>query len=271
MKKLFKLLAVLALACTTAACGKNESVALDMEKIPTAIESVKSDKFDRVNAAFYLSMNENMGSVIEYYEWDLETLGINKDNIYFDESQGFLDFSMGEDTELGTAFFVGKAANETLKTELDTYFSKFANVKKEEFNGYLVYIACADNEAAYKDFTNNGYTPVMNGLMYLTAEDLEFLLGLTSDKVAEFVVGYPSFMTSASQVIVLKAAEGQETAVKEAMTTYMTNLQQQWDMYLPDQAELVRNHVETTIGDYLVYIVSSNNNAVLEAIESCAK
>ena len=34
---------------------------------------------------------------------------------------------------------------------------KKADVKKEEFNGYLVYIASTDNEAAYKLFTENGY------------------------------------------------------------------------------------------------------------------
>lgn len=270
MKKLLKLMAVLALALTTAACGKGSSVELDTTKIPTAIESVKSTKFDRLNAADTLAYSEYIGSPMGYYDWDLEGLGITAANIATDEYES-LDYSFGEDTENGTAYFVGKAANDNLKTELDAYFSKFADVKKEEFQGYLVYIASKDNEAAYKLFTENGYAPVMGGVMFITAEELEFLLGLTADQVADFAVAYPTFMTSASQVIVVKPAEGKEAAVKEALQTYMTNLQSQWDMYLPDQAELVRNHKATTIGDYLVYIVSQDNDAILKAIESCTK
>ena len=50
MKKLLKLMAVLALALTTAACGNKTSVELDLTKVQTAIESVKSTTFDRVNA-----------------------------------------------------------------------------------------------------------------------------------------------------------------------------------------------------------------------------
>lgn len=272
MKNLLKLMTVLALALTTAACGNSgkSNVVLDMDKIPAAIESVKSAKFDRLTAADTLAYSEYIGSPMQYYDWDLEGLGITADNIAKDEYEA-LDYSFGEDTENGTAYFVGKAASDNLKTELDTFFSKFANVKKEEFQGYLVYIASTDNEAAYKLFTENGYSPVMFGVMFISSEELEMLLGLTKDVVAEFAVAYPTFMTSASQVIIVKPAKGQEAAVKKALGTYMTNLQQQWDMYLPDQAELVKKHKATTIGDYLVYIVSQDNDAILKAIESCAK
>lgn len=272
MKKLLKLMAVLALAFTTAACGNgsNSNVELDMEKIPTAIESVKSKEFNRLNAADYLAWSEYIGSPVSYYDWDLEGLGITADNIAMDEYES-LDYSFGEDATANTAYFVGKAANDNLKTELDAFFSKFADVKKEEYNGYLVYIASTDNEAAYKVFTDNAYTPVMGGVMYLTAEDLEYLLGIKADMVEEFAVAYPTFMTSASQVIILKPAEGKAEEVDQLMTTYMTNLQAQWDMYLPDQAELVKNNLSSKLGDYMYYIVSTDNEAVLEAIESCAK
>jgi len=269
MKNLLKLMAVLALAFTTA-CSNKTAVELDLTKVQTAIESVKSTTFDRVNATDYLAYSEYIGSPMGYYDWDLEGLGITADNIAKNEYDE-LDYSFGEDTEKGTAYFVGKAANDNLKTELDTFFSKFADVKKEEYNGYLVYIASTDNEAAYKVFTDNAYAPVMNGVMYISAEELEFLLGLTATQVEDFAVAYPTFMTSASQVIIVKPAKGQEKAVKDAMSTYMTNLQAQWDMYLPDQAELVKGHKATTIGDYLVYIVSSDNDAILKAIESCTK
>ena len=79
------------------------------------------------------------------------------------------------------------------------------------------------------------------------------------------------FITSAEQYIILKPADGKEEEVKEAMDTYMTNLQQQWDTYLPLQAELVRNREETKVGDYLIYIISQDNAKVLDVIKNNQK
>ena len=40
-------------------------------------------------------------------------------------------------------------------------------------------------------------------------------------------------------------------------------------MYLPSQAELVKNRMETRIGEYLVYIISTDNAKVLDTIKNC--
>ena len=37
----------------------------------------------------------------------------------------------------------------------------------------------------------------------------------------------------------------------------MTNLEEQWSTYLPDQYELVKNRLEEKYGDYLIYIISN--------------
>ena len=46
----------------------------------------------------------------------------------------------------------------------------------------------------------------------------------------------------------------------------MKKLETQWETYLPDQYELVKNRKEVKIGDYLVYIVSNNNDLVFDTI-----
>lgn len=39
------------------------------------------------------------------------------------------------------------------------------------------------------------------------------------------------------------------------------------ETYLPEQYELVKNRLEKEYGDYLIYIVSSNNDLVFETIK----
>ena len=51
------------------------------------------------------------------------------------------------------------------------------------------------------------------------------------------------------------------------MAKYFKDLQKQWDSYLPAQADLVKNRLETTYNGYNIYIVSDNNNLVLDTIK----
>ena len=47
----------------------------------------------------------------------------------------------------------------------------------------------------------------------------------------------------------------------------MTNVENQWATYLPDQYELVKNRLEEEYGDYLIYIISIDIELVLKTIK----
>ena len=49
----------------------------------------------------------------------------------------------------------------------------------------------------------------------------------------------------------------------------MDNLEEQWSTYLPDQYELVENRLEEEYGEYLIYIISNDNELVLKTIKNC--
>ena len=75
----------------------------------------------------------------------------------------------------------------------------------------------------------------------------------------------------ASMYIVIKPKEGKKEEVKKDMKNFMEKYSENWSTYLPDQYEMVKNRLETNVGDYLVYVVSEDNNAVLEAIKNAKK
>ena len=94
----------------------------------------------------------------------------------------------------------------------------------------------------------------------------EALTGVKVDDVDEFLVKN-SVMTQASSYFILKPTEGKKDAVKDAMDKYMETLEENWKTYLPDQYELVKNRLEEEYGDYLVYIISTDNELVYKTIK----
>lgn len=92
------------------------------------------------------------------------------------------------------------------------------------------------------------------------------IYGIDLTDVESYSVLAPSMNVRSSLVVMLTPKQGREQAVTEMMDTVMENYQKQWDSYLPDQAELVRNRSFEKIGDTLVYVISVNNTGVLDAI-----
>ncbi len=99
-------------------------------------------------------------------------------------------------------------------------------------------------------------------------EVLKTVYRMDMSLASEYVALTPFMNIHASMVILIKPLEGEKDNVKSMMNDALNNYQKQWDAYLPDQAVLVEDKVITEIGDTLVYIISPNNDAVLDAIRS---
>ena len=97
-------------------------------------------------------------------------------------------------------------------------------------------------------------------------------MGLTKDNIEKYVIGLPLMNVQASLYIAVLPKEGFEADVKSELESYMTSYENTWSQYLPDQYELVENRLVTEIktgeGTYYVYIISENNERVLEALNS---
>ena len=89
--------------------------------------------------------------------------------------------------------------------------------------------------------------------------------------VSEFLVKVPMMNVNANSVIILKPENGKTKEVKDKMNDYMTKLENQWQTYLPDQYELVKNRLEKEYGGYLIYIISNDNNQVFDLIKDSKK
>lgn len=264
MKKILASILAIVTLVTLTACGQAKEK-IDLEKTKTDIEALKIEEFSRQNIVDALQMSDYFLELTDVYDFDLKDYDISKKNIL--EVDGMYEFSFAVNKKKKLGYFIGKPAEgkeEALEKELKKFFKKY-DYKTETKEGYIIYIASTDNDSVMKLIEDNKYAQLLAGLTYA---DVEMVLGEDSkDLVEEGLYALPSFITSAQQYIIVKPSKGNKDEVKEKMDEYMKNLQTQWDAYLPDQAELVKNRKETTIGDYLIYIISKDNELVLKTIK----
>ncbi len=256
MKKV--LLSTIIVICTLMLTGCQEEVNLDLEAITVELDNLKTGELD-IQSIDIFSMGV-YGELSYIYDFDF-SLKLGLDSSLVSE----YNVQYNEDTKELLAIFKPISDKEAIKTAINNL--ELENLLVEEYQGYLIFIASSDNTKVLES-VKNSEALVFNAMMNVDSEQMETLLGLTSEDVEEFTMKVPTFVVSSSTYIIVKPAEGKEDLVKEKLDLYMTNLETQWSTYLPEQYELVKNRKEEQLGEYLIYIVSYNNDLVFDAIKN---
>lgn len=126
-------------------------------------------------------------------------------------------------------------------------------------------------------------TEVSDFLLTLTngAESTELLfkdLIAVDDDTLKYVFGIePTYLesysvktstTDASTFLVLRLKEGSKSIIEQSVIDYMAYLEEKWQDIDADQTELVQNYSKIAMEDYLIYVVSENNEYIKEKINS---
>lgn len=249
-------------------CEKeNKSVVLDLEKIKAELKKATSDEF------YIFGINEKIDALNVYknledlYESDIE-------EIFSLDTSNIEQFNVRYDKDTQEFYAVLKAnegKEEVVKNQMNSYLSKQKeNYKIEEYQGYLVVVLSRDNDLVLKTIKDTKM-PIFGAMVEVTKEQMKETLNLDSDTVSEFLMSMPMMIVQSNTYIIAKPAEGKEEEVQNALNIYMTKLEEQWKTYLPDQYELVKNRKVEKYGDYLIYIVSSNNDLVWNTIKKAVK
>ena len=100
----------------------------------------------------------------------------------------------------------------------------------------------------------------------ITDETLE-LLNIKVEDVEEYLIKQGQ-MGSAVRYIIIKPTDGKEDVIKNALEEQMKNLETTYEFYGVGQYELVKNRKVEKIGDYLIYLITTNNDLVFETIKN---
>ena len=101
--------------------------------------------------------------------------------------------------------------------------------------------------------------------MDITVETLNTMYQITADEVDAVIGKMPMINVQASMYLVIQAKDGAVDSVKAKVDSYATSYEQQWERYLPEQYELVKQRKTGVKGNY-VYLIVSENAADLEAL-----
>lgn len=129
-------------------------------------------------------------------------------------------------------------------------------------------IALSDVETKIIDLKDSSGDYLFDSLF--TLGDAELVAnGFDSAILQEYLFQIPLINVEANMYLILKPVAGKESDVDAQIQNYVTSYNDLWSTYLPDQYDMVKNALTTTYLGYKIYIVSADNQAVLDLIKTC--
>lgn len=107
-------------------------------------------------------------------------------------------------------------------------------------------------------------------MMDLDAALLSDLYGIDPADLVEFVAKMPLVSANINEFLIAQCAPGRVDAVKAACESRLATLQSSGSQY-PETAELLDNYKLVTSGDYILFCIDGNADAMVEAFNAYAK
>lgn len=272
MKKLLKsLFAIFLCLGLLVGCG-NKDVDLDLEKINSELVGMKGDNISIPEISANLEQYFIDAEFIYDYDFE-EKFNLNSDNI--------LEYSVMANFETKDMYFVlnpVEGKEDEIKSELKAYFEslmgddtddtlkeKIENRLEKEYEGLLIYVVSSNNDEVYNTIIDSKGM-LFGMLMNVEGEMLEQVFDITESDLEEYLIAIPAMNVKSNSYIIVKPKKASYDKVKDAMASYMTNLEGQMANYLADQFALIENRLEKEYGGYLIYIISDNNEKVYNTI-----
>lgn len=263
MKRILLTLITIVTLFSFTGCGN--SFQLDLDRIKIELENLETDKFS----------SENIQDSVE------DKNHIYNEDIYDTEKEFKMNYDYFDtllarkDTQTGNKYIVilpKKNKKEEIEKKMNEYLKKEKELKtaKEEYQGYLIYVIDS-NPKDMMSRIKNAKGKVFSSLMEINKSDLESFMNIKETWVSESLVMTPMFITKSNLYIIIKPNKDNYNDVKKAIDDYMIKIEDEWKTYLPDQYELVKSRKYEKYGDYLIYIVSNNNDLVMDKIKEIKK
>mgnify|MGYP001386748848 CR=1 FL=1 len=103
--------------------------------------------------------------------------------------------------------------------------------------------------------------------MEASEEELSEYYGITKENYTE-IYAYNGMMISADTLYIAKAADGKADALKAEFESRLAAVQQSFEQYLPDAYEMAKNGEVVVRGDYVMLVISADNEKAIAAFEN---
>ena len=242
---------------------KPEIQSINLENISKEIDQLKTLKFEISNTNKIIDESKAYRSTLkEYYEYDFSDFGLQRSwldefKIYYHEKnkQLFMVFK----PNLDKTSDVTNAIEKFLK-------DKKITATKEEYDGYIFYISSNDDKKVISKIKQS-QVKVFDILQELNKEEIKEKYGIDSNLYKEYKVKTAMIIKSDVTEYLLFYPKNQISAkeIEKAMDKYYQEKEEKWAGN-EENLNLIKNRYTGNYNGYLVYIVSKDNDLVLQLL-----
>jgi len=130
----------------------------------------------------------------------------------------------------------------------------------EKDKNYIIDIDLAkENLTTYEEFDN---------CEEMTKEDMESIYDFDTNLLEEYTIMMPKVSNNASMYMILKVKSENQDEVRNMLNNFTDKYIQQFNLYAPEQVDLIDNKVISIKDEYIIYLISNDNKSVLEVIRN---
>ena len=242
---------------------KPEIQSINLENISKEIDQLKTLKFEISNTNKIIDESKAYRSTLkEYYEYDFSDFGLQRS--WLDEFKIYYH-------EKNKQLFMVFKPNLDKTSDVTNTIEKFLKDKKitatkEEYDGYIFYISSNDDKKVISKIKQS-QVKVFDILQELNKEEIKEKYGIDSNLYKEYKVKTAMIIKSDVTEYLLFYPKNQVSAkeIEKAMDKYYQEKEEKWAGN-EENLNLIKNRYTGNYNGYLVYIVSKDNDLVLQLL-----
>ena len=238
---------------------------LELENIPYDIDQLKTISYNIEESNDIVSSSKAYSDLKDYYAFDFER------EFKLDESfvEDYVIKLNLDKKQVYIAIKPTKGHNEDVKNILETYLKekKITNYDYLDYEDYEFFIA-SDNNKVVTSKIRQSQIRVFDALKELKSDDILEDLGIKTSLYDEALVKRAIILDKNTGYYIFKATSRRHAReINKIMEKYFTNLEKELKNSNEEEYELVKNRYSKVKGSVCVYIVSYDNELVLELLQ----
>lgn len=135
--------------------------------------------------------------------------------------------------------------------------------KKQEENTKTVYYDLSKIENTLKTIDSN-----LVDTKSVDAEMLKSKYNFNTSDMEEFLIVLPTLSDHASMYMIVKPKAGKKNVAKEEIAKFFETYETQYNVYFPEEENLIQNRLEKEQDGYLFYFVSEKQDEFMNVINA---
>lgn len=267
-----KIMLIICSILLLAGCGVKEKE-FNWNSVSKSLQELSKDDLDYENMKTILKDKINEYEIVSTEDIK-EKIGITKDMYY--------NVFFAKHKELENLIIVMEPKEdqkEIVELKLKDYFDQLIQTAKTEegkqlyenrleqsYGKHLFYIVGNDPKKILDDIKEINQK-VFAHMISLEKTDLEKVVGLKINQIEGYLFAVSDKLDHVEQYLIVKTSKNKKASIQQIVHNYFENLENKWKEKDEKNYQLLKKRLEKELDQYLIYIVSDENEKAFKTIE----